>query len=505
MANQNQFLNNYGSGNAFLASQAKPNQSMQPPNMSTPQGPKYSPPPQGTMSQLMAMGAKSKQPGGTNSGASNTLPAGQTAPVSQQNATDYTKGGTTPGGATYDSTGHLVSINGQPPAPIGGGATSPAVPTPPIPPPTATPPVPATSAPALLSKVASYGQQDPGLTDLYGKQQAMTADYTNKVGNIQNTPSDLNYQTGRLASIQNEYNTGEAALANTYQANLAQRTQGIGASENALSAATTLTQSPYGTPLINPATGQTISGGQDITTPTGTGSQGAIQPNDPAYSALQQYAQMAANGQVSAIPSAWTSNPVINAQINQMAKTINPNYNPIASAAQGATEASNIQTGGTAATGAAASGLAGATKTYNDANTAYKTATQQSQNLQQTMISTGVNNNPQFINSKINSLQNQFGSVNYTSFITALNEAKQSYTNLLSSVGASTPTVNGQQATDIFNENSTPQQINAAIDALNAAAYTKVKPLYDQMTTYSKQLNSNPTNSNANTKPAGYY
>ncbi len=162
--------------------------------------------------------------------------------------------------------------------------------------------------------------------------------------------------------------------------------------------------------------------------------------------------------------------------------------NPQTLQAQGTAAQSNITTGGTAATSAAASGLQSATQNYVAANTAYSTATNQAGNLQSTMAATGINTNPQFINSKINTLQNQLGSSNYTAFITALSEAQQAYTSLLSSVGAATPTVNGQQATAIFNANSTPAQINAAITALNQAAYAKLKPMYDQISTYQGQL-----------------
>jgi len=69
---------------------------------------------------------------------------------------------------------------------------------------------------------------------------------------------------------------------------------------------------------------------------------------------MAQYAQMAANGQYSAIPSSITSNPVLSAQLNAAAQQINPAYNPIASQAQGATQASNIQTLGTAGASSAA-------------------------------------------------------------------------------------------------------------------------------------------------------
>lgn len=179
---------------------------------------------------------------------------------------------------------------------------------------------------------------------------------------------------------------------------------------------------------------------------------------------------------------------------------INAGGDPLKLQASGAATQSNIQTGGTAATTAAASGLQNATQNYVAANTAYSTTQQQSANLKDTMSATGINDvNSQFYNSAINSLQNQFGSAKYTSFITALNETKQAYTNLLSSVGAATPTVNGQQATDIFNAASTPAQINAAIDALNQAAYAKLQPMYQQIGTYASQLNSGNSNTSTNT------
>lgn len=55
---------------------------------------------------------------------------------------------------------------------------------------------------------------------------------------------------------------------------------------------------------------------------------------------MQQYAQMAATGQYSAIPSFITSNPVLNAQLNVAAKAFNPNYTPI-----GASGASSVLQG----------------------------------------------------------------------------------------------------------------------------------------------------------------
>lgn len=80
------------------------------------------------------------------------------------------------------------------------------------------------------------------------------------------------------------------------------------------------------------------------------GTGGELTPGSAIDTALNQYAQQAATGQISAIPSSITSNPVLNAELNRRAQAINPSYNPIASAAQGQATASNIQTAGTTQT-----------------------------------------------------------------------------------------------------------------------------------------------------------
>jgi hypothetical protein len=92
----------------------------------------------------------------------------------------------------------------------------------------------------------------------------------------------------------------------------------------------------YGQSVFNPLTGQ-YEGNSGLPPET-----------------MAQYAQMAANGQYSAIPGSITSNPVLSAQLNAAAQQINPAYNPIASQAQGATQAANIQTLGTAGASSAA-------------------------------------------------------------------------------------------------------------------------------------------------------
>lgn len=144
-------------------------------------------------------------------------------------------------------------------------------------------------------------------------------------------------------------------------------------------------------------------------------------------------------------------------------------------------------TGGTAFSNTAAQGYSNAVQQYVAADTAFKQAEGQATNLQNTMQ--GVNAlDARFANQSINKLRNQFGDAKYTAFVTALAEAQQAYTSLLASVGAATPTVNGEQANLILNPSSTPAQINAAINQLNLAAKAKLDPMYQQIATYQGNL-----------------
>lgn len=275
----------------------------------------------------------------------------------------------------------------------------------------------------------------------------------------------------------------EAALQGTGQQLTAQNQQTTGLL-GAGGLAAPITPS-YSSQVINPQNGESLGG-------TGGALQTAVS------NAINQI--KAGGGYNAAAATLSSFGP---AGTNALLTALGPNFNINANNAQAAAQAANIGTQQTLNTNIGAQGAQQATQNYIAAKTSYDTASQQATNLQNTLATTGINNNPQFVNQKINALQNQLGSANYASFITALNETKQAYTSLLSSVGASTPTVNGQQATDIFNANSTPAQINAAIDALNTASYAKLKPLYDQIGTYSN-IGSSGSSSSGTVSAGGY-
>ena len=177
---------------------------------------------------------------------------------------------------------------------------------------------------------------------------ALKSQYAGQVGAIGGQGADLVFKTGESASMRDAYNqnlialtdqlnaeTGQLGALNTQQqtqvtagtaANTAAQTQAAratGVAGTAVSAVAPIAGVQYGTQTIQP--GMLGQNG---------GTQGGVQPNDPYYATLQNYAQMAANGQYGAIPSSVTGNAMLNDQMNQMAKTINPSYNPVTSAAQ---------------------------------------------------------------------------------------------------------------------------------------------------------------------------
>lgn len=96
-----------------------------------------------------------------------------------------------------------------------------------------------------------------------------------------------------------------------------------GQAQSALGTAGGLTQpqvTGYGQTVFDPSTGQFAGGGG-----------GGLPDN-----VMQQYAQMAATGQYNAIPTFITSNPILNAQLNDAARRINSSYTPVGSQGAGA-------------------------------------------------------------------------------------------------------------------------------------------------------------------------
>ena len=75
----------------------------------------------------------------------------------------------------------------------------------------------------------------------------------------------------------------------------------------------------------------------------GGNTSGGVQESDPFYKTLQNYAQLRATGQESLIPSSVTGNAVLNDQLTQMTKAINPSYNANTAGAQGQVQGQQYQ------------------------------------------------------------------------------------------------------------------------------------------------------------------
>jgi hypothetical protein len=316
-----------------------------------------------------------------------------------------------------------------------------------------------------LAAAAQVGLQGTSQA-LTGQNQAATA--ANEAGSITNT-AQSNVQSGLE-------NAGQ--LGNTAQTNIQSGEQAAGA----------LSQ-PTGTyPFVfNPQTGTFTNSSANSSggvLDAGQAAQGVLSGNMTYDQAVSSLGYLGQTGTAQLQSAILAQNP--NADISQLQ-------------AQGAANQSNTTTQVTTPTQTAAQGYSNAVQTYNTANATYQTVTSQGNTLLQTMQQTGVNQKPQFVNTPINGLQNQFGSANYTAFQAALTETQQAYESLLGAVGAATPTVNGVAATSLLTTSSTPGQISAALQQLQTAAYNKLLPLYNQIGIYQGQLqggNNAPANSN---------
>lgn len=194
------------------------------------------------------------------------------------------------------------------------------------------------AASGLIQKLGS-GQNSPGLEQAIQDQNRLQQAYNQSLHGERSGEGqgiEQGFVTGRQAAIEKTYG-GQQLAAQQKVSNLlgaqGQQLNALGTATGAANTAQGLQQSGlssaagYAAPIL----GQYGQANYGI----GGNTSGEVQQSDPFYKTLESYAQMAASGQYSSIPSNITSNSVLNDQMNQMAKKINPSYNPITSAAQG--------------------------------------------------------------------------------------------------------------------------------------------------------------------------
>lgn len=252
-------------------------------------------------------------------------------------------------------TGVLASAPIKPavpnPTPVASGTPSP-TPTIPTPGPATTPPANTTINPTYSGLVGNL-VQNAQTTQSQGQMSQAEIDARQRLAGIpgvlgaanaqiESTPSENAVQMGREAVAGRNVEAQRQSLADQVSAYAAER----GANTTANTAAGTQLTSAVGAaaPILG-AYGQAnynpLNQGAGGTTGAG------VSPSDPFYQTLQQYAQLAATNQPGAIPASISSNPVLNAQVLQMAKAINPSFNY--NSAQGAASAQE-QTTATAGT-----------------------------------------------------------------------------------------------------------------------------------------------------------
>lgn len=209
----------------------------------------------------------------------------------------------------------------------------------------------------LLGTVAGQGtQQSPVAQQAQSTAQTSANEYQRLNKQIGDTrlaeagalehqglaPIPMGDITGRQAVIRQQYESRLAGLGaqaqgatNLYGPSVGAATTGTGqqysAAQSALGAAQPQVVAP-GQAVFNPATGQYSSASSG-------GGNPSMAPSGIDQTSWDNYVQMAANGQISAIPSSITSNANLSGQLNAAAKARNPNYSPITSAAQGSSSA----------------------------------------------------------------------------------------------------------------------------------------------------------------------
>ncbi len=228
----------------------------------------------------------------------------------------------------------------------------------------------------------------------------------------------------------------QAALAGNAQALTAQ-----GQTQSALNQAAGLAQpqvTAFGQTSFNPLNGQFAGGG-------------SLPPE-----VMRQYAQMAASGQIAAVPSFITSNPVLNAQLNAAAQQINPAYNPITSGAQGQVLASLPQM---QAANNAAEGIKGKIISYLQANPTLNQNTLAVGNLAQ-----------QWLQGK------QLSDPKYQTLFNYLNEYTNTLTPILG-VGGDSTNLKTEIAQGFINAAASGQSISEVLNNISQLAEGKIQDL----------------------------
>lgn len=321
----------------------------------------------------------------------------------------------------------------------------------------------ATSGPA-------YQQQQKVASDI----NALDQEYAAQKAAMSSDPNlSIEFKQGREQVIDQQYSARRAALSNqlvSAQQAVGQQITGVQTQQSGVNQAGGLAQTgqqmtqtgltsaaqlaqpvqvPYGIPLVSPQTGTQVGG---------TG--GGVQPSDPFYKTMESYANLLATNQGSAVPSSITSNSVLNAQLIEMAKKINPSFNV------------NVATGA----GAAQTSTAGS---QSQQIQALQSALQQGQNLQ-SQFKDLLNNfglNPSDINKANQGLQviaNNISDPRYQILQNYINDIANTYAQILTPAGGNVTDQTRSTASSMLNATMSGQGLQTVMQSLDEAAKAKI-------------------------------
>lgn len=296
----------------------------------------------------------------------------------------------------------------------------------------------------------AYADYKKAIEDLQ-KFESSVADTTKE---IYDAPTSARVMQGRDAQVQAANEKKRLALQE--RVNQLQEAIGFGITEQGQQIGAAGTAASLAAPQVT-AFGQTafnpLAGG------FGAGGDAQFQQS------LEQYAQMAANNQLGAIPATITGNPVLNAQVMERAKQINPNFNFNTAQGTGAAQ----QTGAT---------IAGTTvpqanqQIYTSALGDYYTMSSMLQNVDQLgglLLNTaqGAQINPfapQFANMALSKFRTQLSDADQARFNSSLATFQAAAQSLLANSNSITPTDLGNAIQGIANGSLSLGALRALVD-----------------------------------------
>ena len=306
--------------------------------------------------------------------------------------------------------------------------------------------------------------------DANARLQALQTEAANQSANIQGSRTNLAEAGGEQGILQNLVANQSAALGNEMaaaQASAGAATTQQQAQQSGLAAAGGLVQPQLG--QYGQAYYQPLNAGANGAGAGGTG----VSPSDPFYGTMQTYAQMMVNGQISSIPSSVTGNPVLQAQLIQMAQQINPNFNINQATATGQTQQAQTQQQQT-----------------------YQSAAQQAKNLgiqlNQLITTAGINpSDVNALNSFIQKMATNTSDPNYQTFQNLVNDMSNTYAQVLTPAGGSTTDMVRSISQSLINSAQSGQSIIQVMQNLDAQVQAKISGV---TTAYGNTIANGPTN-----------